>query len=181
LDTDTALQKAITKLAHQYLASPDDNINALNDFRNKERNRLWNEYIWQVGIASLQSSPDSLISQLQFTQIGLWTSVGIPVTGKTQLLLGGKLTGKDSVQWQVNASLGARFYYGTNQVKLYLQGEYDYKYNTNSLTGSIGCQFNITNGLWGEFAINLVMDSRGKVSYQPGFNLGLGTPEKKKS
>jgi hypothetical protein len=182
LDADTVLQKAIQKLVVKYMSPDYVDPNTLSNFRSAKRQALWNKYIWQVGIAALQSSTDSLIENLKFAEIGFWTSTGIPVF-KThgQVLLGGKAAYVDSSTRQFNASLGARLYYGSNQVKAFLQGEYDYKNNSNSLTASAGCQFNITNGLWGEFTINIVVDSAGKVSYKPGLNLGFGTPEMKKS
>jgi len=178
---DTSFKKVIKEEAKKFYTDKNVNVDAVSVYRDSIRNLLWNAPIWELGIATLQTSTDSLVKNLKFSQIGFWTTAGFPVGQKSQLLIGGKLGFIDSTDWQTNASAGLRFYYGSNNVKGFLQGEYDYKDKKNSATASLGCQFNITNGLWGQFSIDLVIDEKGKVSYQPGFNIGLGTPEKKKS
>jgi hypothetical protein len=161
-------------------------INALTnlargDFQNTYKNNHWNAAIWDVGIATLQTSKDSLIKNLQFSKIGLWTTGGIPMFGtKGQLLIGGKIEAQDSVKWQTNFSLGSRLYYGSNDTKAYIQGEYKYQSNAGGADFGLGCVFNISNGLWGQAAINIVIDAAGKVSYMPSFNIGFGTGDKKK-
>jgi len=69
--------------------------------------------------------------------------------------------------------------YGSNNIKGYFQAQFGHQNNQNNFTASLGCQFNISNGLWGQFTINLVVDEHGKTSYQPGLNFGFGSPEKK--
>ncbi len=155
-------------------------IDAVSGYRDSIRNLLWNAPIWELGIATLQSSSDSLLKNLKFSQIGFWSTTGIAIGKKGQLLIGCKVALVDSVQWQTTVSIGERLFYGTNNIKGFLQAQYDYKNKRSGFTASLGCQFNIANGLWGEFSINLVIDGNGKLSYQPGFNIGLGTPEKKK-
>jgi hypothetical protein len=185
LDTDTVLQKEINILALQFYSSDQLDETAISRSRTKIKNQLWNKTIWDAGVAILQTSTDSLISNLKFSQAGAWTSVGLPGWGhasfsqNAQFLLGANISVKDSVKWQTNASFGVRFYYGSNNVKGYLQGQYSYQNSLSSYTASMGCQFNITNGLWGMFTINLIVNNKGKVSYQPGINFGFGTPEKK--
>jgi len=154
--------------------------NTIVTYRDKYKATKWNAPIWQIGIAVLQSSPDSLVKNLRVTQYGLWSSTGLPVFGsKGQFLFGGKAGLIDSINWKFNYSLGARLFYGTNNFKGFLQGEFDYKNNINNLTFSAGCEFNVYNGIWGQFALNIVIDSMGKLSWQPGFNIGLGSGEKK--
>ena len=156
------------------------NSDSISHYRDSVKQASWNAAIWQIGVATLQSSPDSMIKNLQFSQIAIWSSTGLPLGKKAQILLGGKLGFVDSVTWQTTVSLGERIFYGGNNFKGYLQTEYDYKNKMNSVTISAGVQFNISNGIWGQFAINLMVDGTGKVTYQPGFNVGLGSKEKKK-
>jgi len=48
----------------------------------------------------------------------------------------------------------------------------------NTVTASAGFIFNITDGIWGQFAMNFILDSKGNVTFAPGFNIGLSTTEK---
>jgi hypothetical protein len=178
--SDPAFTSLIDNLSKKYYDKLI-NIDKVSAYRDSVRNLLWNAPIWELGIASLQSSGDSLIKNLKFSQIGFWSTSGVPLGRKGQLLIGAKLSFIDSVQWQTNISIGQRLFYGSNDIKGFLQAQYDYKNKKNGFTASLGCQFNIANGLWGEFSLNLVVDGNGKLSYQPGFNIGFGTPEKKKS
>jgi hypothetical protein len=173
--TDSAFKKGINAMAVKFY-----DIETVVAYRDSIKNSLWNAPIWEVSVAALQSSRDSLVKNLQLSQIGLWTTAGIPLGKKGQLLIGGKIAIVDSVTWHTDISIGERLYYGSNDIKVFLQAQYDYKNKTNNFTASLGGQFNIFNGLWGEVSLNLVVDGKGKLSYQPGFNIGLGTPEKKK-
>lgn len=177
--SDPAFKKTIDTLAVKFY-DKSMNIDKVSDYRDSIRNLLWNAPIWEIGIATLQSSQDSLVKNLKFSQIGFWTTAGISIGKKGQLLIGGKVELVDSIKWQTNISIGERLFYGTNNIKGFLQAQYDHRDNSNGFTASLGAQFNISNGIWGEFSINLVIDGHGKLSYQPGFNIGLGTPEKKK-
>jgi len=42
----------------------------------------------------------------------------------------------------------------------------------------LGSNFKIMSSLWGSFSLAFIHHSNGMVSLNPGFNLGLGTPEK---
>jgi hypothetical protein len=185
LSTDSAntspLLKSIDSIEYTLnVSNAISNPDSITHYRDSVKQAAWNAAIWQIGIATLQTSPDSLVKSLQFSQIAFWSSTGLPLGKKGQLLLGGKLAFADSLKWYTNYSLGARFFYGKNNTKVFLQGEFDRKDLVNSTTVTAGCQFNISNGIWGQFDINLVINSSGKVSYQPGFNIGLGNKEKKK-
>jgi hypothetical protein len=183
-ESDDFLDKIFQESNDSVLAN---HLSQLSAYRDQKRNSLWNKQIWEAGIASLQSSSDSLINNLKFSQIGLWSSLGFPVGKKgsqfyrnSQLLIGIKGGLLDSTTWETNVSLGARLFYGGNNVKGYVQGEWDSKNQQTSFTTTLGCQFNISSGLWGQFALNFIIEN-GKTSFQPGFNIGLGTAEKKKS
>jgi hypothetical protein len=185
LSNDTAntsqLYKTIDSIEQKLMISSGVADLDVIRYRDSVKNSSWNKPIWQVALATLQSSPDSLIKNLQFSQISLWSSTGLPLGHKTQILIGLKLGFVDSLTWQTNFSAGARLFYGTNSFKGFIQGEYDDKNKVNNYTMTAGCQFNMSNGIWGQFAINISVNSAGKVTYQPGFNVGLGTGEKKKS
>ena len=179
-ESDTAFKTTINTLSKKFF-DKSINIDKVSEYRDSVRNLLWNAPTWELGIAALQSSNDSLIKSLKFSQIGFWSTAGVPLGKKGQLLIGAKVALVDSIKWQSNVSIGQRLFYGSNDIKGFLQAQYDYKNKSSGFTSSLGCQFKITNGLWGEFSINLVIDEHGKLSYHPGFNIGFGTPEKVKT
>ena len=154
---------------------------SISDSISKFREELWNAPIWEIGAAALQSSADSLIKNLEFAKAGIWSTFGTHFMKKDQILIGAKVEFADSAKWQTNLSIGSRYYYGINEVKAFAEVEYNYINSTNGGIGSLGCQFNITNGLWGQFSVNAVIDNKWNVSYNPSFNIGFGTPDKGKS
>jgi len=177
--TDAAFKAAIDKSARKFFDKAL-NVDRLAEIRDSIRNILWNAPIWEIGAAALQSSEDSLTKNLKFSQIGFWSTAGIPIGTKGQLLIGAKVASVDSVKWQTVVSIGQRFFYGSNNAKGFVQAQYEHRNKSNWFTSSMGCQFNVTNGLWGEFSLNLVVDGRGDVSLHPGFNIGFGTPERER-
>jgi len=179
LERDSVLYNKLLAFETQYIPDNIVSPDSLAALRDQYRNLLWNAPIWEAGIATLQTSKDSLVKHLTFSQIAFWTTAGVPIGKKGQLLIGGKLGFIDSTAWQTTASIGERLYYGSNNIKGFIQGEYQYRNKMSSAVFGAGCQFNIANGLWGQFSINLVV-AHGGVSYQPGINIGLGTPEKRK-
>jgi hypothetical protein len=179
MENDSTLYQKLLVFETRFIPDTIIQPESLAALRDKYRNILWNKPIWDVGIATLQSSKDSLIKNLAFSQIGFWTTAGVPIGKNGQLLIGGKLGIVESTKWQTTASIGSRYYYGSNNIKGFIYGEYGYSDKVNSGVAGAGCQFNITNGLWGQFSINLVI-ANGNVTYQPAINIGLGTPEKNK-
>jgi len=177
--TDSAFKQKLESLSAKYLSDDDVDPKALSKFRDSIKNTLWNKTTLDIGIAALQSSKDSLISNLGASAYGIWISWGLYTGKHSQLLLGVRAALVDSISWHKTGSIGAKFYYGKNNVKVYAQAEFDFKESGNTGSCSIGCDFNIANGIWGQFGLNVLVLPGGKLSYQPGFNFGLGTPEKK--
>ena len=176
---DSSLHQTIDSIEHKlyYDSVKTSIVDSISYFRNE----LWNAPIWEMGAAVSQASNDSLVKHLKLAKVGFWSTIGIHFLKNDQLLFGVKVEVDDSTKWVANGSIGARYYYGSNQVKAFLEGEYNYINNQNSGTVSLGCQFNITNGLWGQFSINGVIDNSGNISYNPNFNISFGTPDKGKS
>jgi hypothetical protein len=154
------------------------------DYRDKIKQRLWNAPIWEIAFAGLQSSSDSLIKNFgSALRFGVWSSGAYPLGKKGQLLGGIRAsTAEDSTSnWTSQFSLAARIYYGVNAIRGYAQYEGKFQTNSNSTNLSAGCEFNITNGLWGDFGINIIIENSGEASYVPGLSLKYGTPEKTKA
>ncbi|MDP4207236.1 MAG: hypothetical protein Q8928_00345 [Bacteroidota bacterium] len=179
--TDAAFKAKINDLSKHYFTNDMVNPDSISKIRDIKRQKLWNAAIWEVGLAAMQHSSDSLINHSRFSKIGLWTTYGSHLSMNDQLLIGGKLSMVDSLsKWHCNVTIGARYYYGSNELRAFVQGEYRYEKDMSAASASLGCVFNITNGIWGQFAMNFIFDNKGNVTYGPGLNISFGTPEKKK-
>jgi len=178
---DSVLTKNIDELSKQYFTNDMVTPDSISKIRDKLKQKLWNASIWEADIAVMQKSPDSLINNSIFPKVGLWTTYGTHLSKNDQLLIGGKFGMVDSLsKWYRNVSIGTRYYYGSNELRAFVQGEYRYANNMNAATASLGFVFNITNGIWGQFTMNFIFDNKGNVTYSPGFNVSFGTQEKKK-
>lgn len=183
LDSDSTLQNEIWAIACKLRTDKSMNADYVEHLRDSIRTSLWNAPVWELGAATLQSSADSLIKNIgQIARVALWTNGGYPLGTKAQLLGGIKVgTAKDdSSKWQTNFSAGVRIFYGSNEVRGYLQGQYDYQNQSSNGNASLGCEFNITNGLWVDFALTVTADGDGNTSFKPLLNLKFGTPEKRR-
>lgn len=171
-----SIRTEIDEIAKKYTLNPD----TITNFRNLKKQKLWNAQIWEMGMAALQQSPDSLISNAKFAKLSFWSTYGTHFNLNDQLLIGCKFEMADSLsKWKPKISIGTRYYYGKNELRGFVQGEYSLINQLNSATASAGLIFNITDGIWGQLAMNFIFDLKGNVTFAPGFNIGLGTTEKK--
>lgn len=179
-ETDTAFKKLIMSKIKTIVVN-DKSINAdtIGKYRDLIKKQLWNAPIVEIGIASLQSSKDSLMNNLRFSKVGFWGTAALPVF-KTdgQFLIGIKAGLRDSLVWKSELSLGSRLYYGNNNTRGFLQADYQHIDNGNQYVLGMGCLFNVTNGVWAQAGFNIIIKD-GKASYAPGINIGFVTPEKK--
>lgn len=183
MDSDIGLQNEVWAIACRLRSDKSMDAGYVEHLRDSIRNSLWNAPVWEIAAAALQSSADSLLKNIgQVAQAALWTNAGYPLGTKAQLLGGLKVeTAKDdSSKWQTNFSAGARIFYGSNEVRGYLQGQYDYQDQSSSGYAALGCEFNITNGLWADFALTFSAEDGGSTSFKPILNLKFGTPEKRR-
>ena len=174
--SDSNLQKIIEDIARKY---EHDHIDYLRD---STRESGWNAPIWEAGFALLQSSPDSLIKNIQgTTKFGFWSSAGFPLTDQGQILIGAKLgTAKDSANnWKTDWSAGARIFYGSNGCRGYIQAEYNRKDALDAGAINGGCEFSISNGLWFDAAITYNVANGATPYLKPVLNIKFATPEPK--
>lgn len=175
---DINFKEEIIELSKRYFTNEMVNPDSISSLRDKTKQKLWNATIWEVGIATMQYSPDSLANHLSFSKAGFWTTYGTHLTKNDQLLIGGKFSLVDSLSnLRSNVTIGTRYYYGKNDLRAFVQGEYRFEKNMNSATASLGCIFNITKGIWGQFAMNFIFNN-GNVIYKPSLNINFGTKEK---
>jgi hypothetical protein len=170
---------AFKKIIDDRLKVTDNTVNpdTISKYRDYFKNKLWNAPIWEVGFATLQTSKDSLIKNLQFSKIGFWSSAGLPISNKGQILIGVKAGLKDSIKVRSEFAVGSRLYYGSNQVRGYLQAEYQRNDNNNQGVFGLGFLFNVSAGLWAQAALNIIIKD-GRALYSPGINIGFGSSEK---
>jgi hypothetical protein len=183
LDSDTNMHKSIDSVAAVLLSKDGYAQNFIVQTRNKYKQNNWNKTIVQIGAAALQSSTDSMIQTIKgTTKYNFWGTAGLPLGKNGQALIGVKYEKQDSnMVWIDNGSAALRVYYGENGLKAYVQGQLNWVNTVPSQTYSLGCEYNMSNGLWVAFAINAVTDPKGNFTVKPSFNINFGSMEKKKN
>jgi hypothetical protein len=161
------------------------NTQQISVFREKIKNETWNKPVWDLGIAGLFNSKDSLLQNLSAPSImGLWTTLGIPVFGQNgQWLFGVNVQYTDSGKNKLNTwiiNLGTRLYYGVNDFKGYWEGEWNIQTGLpGGYTTSIGIETTFFGGLWLDFGLGLKKLGNAKVVFTPSISFHLANGEKK--
>lgn len=144
----------------------------------------WNKRIWEIGTAFSQRSPDSLIANLgKPFRFAVWNNCGFPMGKKGHLLLGLRyfafndtLETKTASKLYHTVNLGSRFYYGTNDDKVFGEIQYQYNQQLQLLTAGFGYETKLTEGGWATLMLNLhINPQNGDVMVLPGVSFGLGT------
>ncbi|GAC1300182.1 MAG: hypothetical protein NVSMB24_00200 [Mucilaginibacter sp.] len=161
-------------------------VNKISAFRDSIKNELWNKPIWDVGIATLLNSKDSLIANLHgATKIGLWTTYGMPLGSKGQLLIGITAQMRDTLNSRFKIktlNIGTRAYYGNNNTKGFIEGNVQMHTEQKALIkASVGIERTFGDGIWLDFSLGFSKQGDGKAVFTPGFNLLFGNGEKKTS
>ncbi|MDR1698295.1 MAG: hypothetical protein LBR75_00510 [Prevotellaceae bacterium] len=174
-----------------------DCTNIVDSLRNAYKKEFWNAEILEVGLASMQESMGSETQDFKFRKAALWISYGTHLGKLTtkfgqsnQLLIGlnAELTDSISVEavsktYYPKLSTTTRFYYGSNELRVYIQAEYAYINAKNKMfLAAIGGLLKVYSGIWIKPALSVNSDFDGKPSYTPSLTLqaGLGFMEKTK-
>lgn len=161
------------------------NLRAVSDFREKMKGKLWNAQIWDLGLAGLFTSKDSLVENLNGpNKLGLWSTYGQPLfKEKGQLLIGLNsrlIEDKLKKLKDLEVSIGVRLYYGSNNLKGYLEYENYFKSATSNVRkGSLGLETTISSGIWLSFSLGFSQTGDAKALFTPAFNLSFAQPERK--
>jgi hypothetical protein len=162
------------------------NANRISEVRDSIKKISWNKTIWDIGIASLFNSKDSLLRNIKpASKLGLWTTAGFPLfkNNKGQLLIG--ITGqlRDTVNSRLGVkslNIGSRAYYGSNDVKGFVEANSLWQTGQKfTYKASLGIETTFFGGMWVDFSLGLSKQGGAKAVFTPGFNLFFGTGEKK--
>lgn len=161
------------------------NENSVSEARDEIKKSSWNKTIWDIGIAALFNSKDSLLRNIKpASKLGLWTTAGFPLfKDKGQLLIG--VTGqlRDTVNSRLGVkslNIGSRAYYGSNDVKGFVEANSLWQTGQKfTYKASLGIETTFFGGMWVDFSLGLSKQGGAKAVFTPGFNLFFGTGEKK--
>ncbi|PWK80178.1 hypothetical protein LX99_00642 [Mucilaginibacter oryzae] len=181
----TATGKVIKQEILDYIKNVGKfNPDRIVQIRDSIKNVLWNKSIWDVGIAALFNSKDSLIRNIKpASKLGLWTTAGFPLGAKGQLLIGATGQLRDTVNSRLGAkslSIGSRAYYGSNDVKGFVEANGLFQTNQKfTYKASLGIETAFFGGMWVDFSLGISKQQGAKAVFTPGFNLFFGNGERK--
>jgi hypothetical protein len=155
------------------------------DYREEIKESLWNAEIWDLGIATLFASKDSLLKSIKAPSIvGLWTTYGLPITPKGQLLIGLNIQVKVDSTGQLNTfygNIGLRAYYGQNNIKGFIQGESGFvKSELPIFKMGIGIETTFAESIWIDFSLGMTKTGGQQALFTPGINISYAPGGKTK-
>jgi hypothetical protein len=175
----------ITAKINKYLPSYNELMQSIINYRDSIKASDWNAKTWDLGVATLFSSKDSLIKDLKApSKLGLWTTYGTPLGQMGQLLAGlnaGLSDDSNGVLNVANGSLGLRVYYGQNETKGFIQGESNFaKSQLPSFQAGIGLETTFAGCIWIDLSLNIKKTGSQPFAFTPGINISYGNAEKVK-
>lgn len=177
---DQALKKEVTAYIKSLFF-----MDKVNQIRDSVKKNSWNKPIWDLGVAALFNSKDSLLRNIKpASKLGLWTTAGFPLFGtKGQLLIGVTGQVRDTVNSRLGVkslNIGSRAYYGSNDVKGFVEANSLFQTNQKfTYKASLGIETTFFGGMWVDFSLGLSKQGGAKAVFTPGFNLFFGNGEKK--
>jgi hypothetical protein len=125
IDVDSLLSGPALKLQQDYVRKKRDERFGETTLvlRNHYQTRNWNKRRLDIAVGWLQTSPDSLVANARTARLSGWLTYALPVGERGQLLLGGYGTYFAFPWVYADASVAARFYYGVNAIKGFLEGQ----------------------------------------------------------
>jgi hypothetical protein len=175
--TDTVLQKQLEDSFNQISSYRDSLQSLLMDYR---ENKYWNAEKLDIAFCIVGSSPDSAARNIQYNSLWFWTTYARPVGENGQLMWGINTTFfKEDGSKYTNIGIPARFYFGTNMLKGFIEGQYQYKQKaeTNNLIMKLGCEYNLYKSLWFNFSAGIYKDLTNNTSdFISTFKLAYAIP-----
>ncbi|NVO11511.1 MAG: hypothetical protein HXX16_16230 [Bacteroidales bacterium] len=160
----------------------------LNKIKENYKKENWNKRKLDIAYAYLGVSPDSIIKNIKSKKHSTWLTFGYPLTKKGQHLIGlnytyvyadslNKMTDQIDRFKYSTLSLGTRFYYGSNDFKGFIEGQYKFSglNDSHNWLLNTGTEINIKEGIWLVFNIgyyvNDINKNNSKKSFYSGFSL----------
>jgi len=175
--TDTVLQQQLEESFDQISSYRDSLQSLLMDYR---ENKFWNAEKLDIAFCFVGSSPDSGAGNIQYNSLWFWTTYARPVGENGQLMWGINTNfHKEDGSKYMNIGIPARFYIGTNILKGFIEGQYQYKQQveTNNLVMKLGCEYNFYKSLWFNFSAGFYKDLTNHTSdFISTFKLAYAIP-----
>jgi len=117
---------------------------------------MWNANRFDLALAWVGASADSLLKNAQFSSFNIWSTYAIGIGKNGQLLLGTNVilprTEKnDTVSANMVFTGNIRYYHGSNSVKGFIESQYKYQNYSGlqrSLLFNLGAEFRIGQQFW---------------------------------
>jgi len=180
----------------EYINSQEDKI---KESINKEisiskeiyKKKYWNATKMDIAAAVLSSSPDSLVKNIRFNKVEAWMTYSVKAGKNGQFLMGVNSTAymnlRDTAKATKNdvyytASVPFRYMMGSNRVKVFAEGHYQYisaNKGTNLIIVNMGAELNLVDGFWLHFTGGLKSDlNTGISTYIANLTMKITLPEK---
>lgn len=146
----------------------DDFEKRIDKLKEKYKNDNWNATKLDFAAALVGQSPDSLLSNVTFRNLSLWSTYAIPIKKFAQVLLG--------VNYQLNniqaedyhsISISNRNYFGSNRIKFFFEEQLKYDQflgEKTSLLLNVGAEANLSKGFWIDLNAGLTKDYNNNTS-----------------
>lgn len=157
-------KKKIVDSFNKISSKRDSLQNLIKDYK---ENKFWNAEKLDIAFCFVGSSPDSLAKNIKYNSFLFWTTYARPIGENGQFLLGlnTNFLNDDSSNY-MNIGIPARIYIGTNMLKGFIEGQYQYKQKieTNNLIMKLGCEYNLYKSLWIDFSAGIYKDLTNNTS-----------------
>lgn len=122
----------------------------------------WNDQVLDVAYAARASAADSLGNDPRIDAHTVWATLGLPVRGWGQLLVGvrgGMERRVEDEDFDATRSVAARFYAGTNDYKFFVESELrDDRVSNGDLLFHGGGELNVIDWAWTNFSFGVERD-----------------------
>jgi hypothetical protein len=136
-----------------------------DSIENFKQKNLWNGEKLDIAICLVLNSPDSLMKNIHYNAFQFWVTYAHPLTKNGQFIVGihsnfYRFENKNFIRF----SIPARVYFGSNKIKSYLEGEYQYvqQMKTNNFILRLGCEYNIYSNIWVNLSGGVYQDFTNK-------------------
>lgn len=122
----------------------------LQEMKNRYKQANWNRQKWDMAVGVLGASPDTLAQNIKFRRVSFWTTYGLPVRHWGQILVGGNVSYNSNQQDFFEFSAASRFYGGINEIKGFLETQYQYQdlIQRNQVMVNLGSEVSLKSGIW---------------------------------
>jgi hypothetical protein len=150
--------------------------------REEAKKRNWNKPILEFAIAGSAVSPDSTLKRFSQSAYAFWLTGGFPILNEEgQIVFGLKGAAHRSESNKIDdvqASFGLRSYYGSNNLKGFLECDWKAEKKQFPYFGvNFGGELNVLNGVWVDCSLGIIKQSNEEAKFNSSLNIKIATPE----